>query len=70
VGGKGGKETPSCKFLYIFSKDFVISQMDLLDILTFQCPNFKNKIKDYIMPNPIQTCDIPQNMRPNELFPL
>jgi hypothetical protein len=72
VGGKGGRETPSCKFFNIFSKDFVISQMDLLDILTFQCPNFKNKnkIKDYIMPNPIQTYDIPQNMRPNEFFPL
>jgi hypothetical protein len=44
--------------------------MDLLDILTFQCHNFKNKnkTKDYLMPNPIQTYDNPQNMRPMNSF--
>jgi hypothetical protein len=28
------------------------------------------KIKNKLMPNPTQTYDIPQNMRPYELFPL
>jgi hypothetical protein len=39
------RETPRCKFLCIFSKDFVISQMDLLDILTPQRPNVKKNKK-------------------------
>jgi hypothetical protein len=29
------------RFSFVFSTNFIISQMDLVDILAFQCPNFK-----------------------------
>jgi hypothetical protein len=29
------------RFSFVFSKKFIISQMDFVDILAFQCPNFQ-----------------------------
>lgn len=35
------------RFSFVFSTNFIISQMDLIDILAFQCPNFKKSYQSF-----------------------